>query len=184
MLIARPAKRDAKTRFAADARVDYFRDGEPIGGLVYAIGPETATITLGGEVFRFARERPRKDEALTQAGIRVALGKVKPPPNPILLTDASGRMLAKALETGRGSAIAMGEDRFELRRHSVFSRRFDLYREGGSTPLGSVGQKSMFSTELTSDLPPEAPELLQAFLFALLFDMTFVSLDRSSHWSG
>ena len=93
-------------------------------------------------------------------------------------------MLAKALETGRGSAIAMGEDRFELRRHSVFSRRFDLYREGGSTPLGSVGQKSMFSTELTSDLPPEAPELLQAFLFALLFDMTFVSLDRSSHWSG
>jgi hypothetical protein len=184
VLIARPAKRDAATRFARDARVDLIEDGQAVGALVYEIGPETTTITLRGETFRAARECPRKDELLYQAGMRLALGGEKPAPNPILLIDASGRMLAKALEAGGRTAIAKGDDRFELRRRSVFSRRFDLYRDGNSAPLGSAGQGSFFSTSLTCDLKPEVPELLQAFLFALLFDMTFVGLDRSSGWSG
>ncbi len=55
MLIARPTKRDVKTRFARDARVDLIEDGEAIGGLVYEIGPEVATIALRGETFRAAQ---------------------------------------------------------------------------------------------------------------------------------
>lgn len=60
MLIARPTKRDVKTRFARDARVELAEDGEAIGGLVYEIGPEAATIALRGETYRAARERPRR----------------------------------------------------------------------------------------------------------------------------
>jgi hypothetical protein len=78
----------------------------------------------------------------------------------------------------------MDDDRFELRRRSMFSRRFDLYRDGIPVPLGSAGQESLFSISLTCDLKAEVPVLLQAFLFALLFDKTFVGLDRPSGWSG
>jgi hypothetical protein len=34
---------------------------------------------------------------------------------------------------------------------------------------------------MTSNLPPEVPARLQGFLIALLFDMTFVALDRSNN---
>jgi len=57
--------------------------------------------------------------------------------------------------------IWAGDDRFEFRRRSLFSRRFDLYREGSSTPLGWVGQKSLLPTLMTSDSPPEVPAWLQ-----------------------
>jgi len=181
MLIARGAKRDAKTRFAHDARVDLMENGCAICGIVYAIGQETATIALRGETYRMARERPRKDEALYQAAIRLTSGGEAPRPNPIRLTDGSGRALAEALETGKRTVIRAGDDRFEFRRRSLFSRRFDLYREGSSTSLGSAGQKSLLSTLTTSDLAPEVPAWLQAFLIALLFDMTFVALDRSNN---
>ncbi len=85
------------------------------------------------------------------------------------------------METGRLTLIRMGDNRFEFRRRSILSRRFDLTREGSTAAPGSTGQKSMFSTSLTSDLPPEVPTLLQAFLLALMFDMTFVVLDRSGY---
>ncbi len=184
MLIARGARRDAKSRFARDARVDLIEDGEAIGAIVYAIGSETATIIVRGAAYRAEPERPRKDEALYRVAIRLARGGKPPPPNPILLTDASGRGLAEALDAGKGTRIRMGGETFRFRRRSLISRRFDLSREGSSAPLGSAGQKSLFSTVLTSDLPPEVPTLMQAFLFALLFDMTFVALDRSSQSSG
>ena len=180
MLIARATKRDGKTRFARDARVDLIEDGEAIGAIVYAIGPETATITLRGETYRSGRAKPRRDSVLFRAAVWLARGGEAPPPNPILLTDAAGRSLAEALESNRGALIRMGDQKFEFRRRSPFSRRYDLYREGISGALGSSGQKSLFSTVLTSDLAPEVPALLQAFLFALLLDITFVALDRSS----
>ncbi len=91
MLIGRVAKRDKKAQFAVDARLDIVEDGETIGGVVYAVRAEMATIALGGESWRAARARPRRDEALWRAAIRLATGGEKPPPNPILLTDASGR---------------------------------------------------------------------------------------------
>jgi hypothetical protein len=184
MMTARSAKRDAATRFARDARVDLFDGEEAIGSLVYEIGPETATIALSGETYRAARERPRKDEALYQAAIRLASGGEKPPANPILLTDANGRVLARAEDAGKGIAIRSGGELYEFRRRSIFSRRYDLYRQGSARPLGSAGQRSLFSTSMTSDLPSEIPALLRAFLFALLFDMTFVALDRSSRIAG
>ncbi len=184
MLIARAAKRDSKTRFARDARVDLIEDGEAVGAIGYAIGPETATISLRGETYGSGRAKPRRDVVLYRAAIRLARGGQPPPPNPILLTDAAGRVLGEALETGKQTLIRMGDEKFEFRRRSLFSRRFDLAREGDPAPLGSAGRKSLFSTELTCDLPPEVPTLLQAFLFALLFDMTFVALDRSSQSSG
>ncbi len=180
MMIARPAKRDAATRFARDARVDLFDGEQAIGGLIYEIGPETATIALSGETYCVARERPRKDETRYQAAIRLAGGGEKPPANPILLTDATGRVLACAENADKSIAISSGGRLFEFRRRSFLSRRYDLYRQGSATPVGSAGQRSLFATSMTSDLPSEIPALLQAFLFALLFDITFVAMDRSS----
>jgi hypothetical protein len=59
--------------------------------------------------------------------------------------------------------------------------RLELFDEEGPIgALGSAGQRSSFSTWLTSVLPPEIAPLLQAFLFALLLDATFVALDRST----
>ena len=139
--------------------------------------PETATIEVRGAAYDAARERPRKDETAVRAAIRIARGGEKPPPNPIVLIDAAARPLARALEDGGGFAIGAGGHTFELRRRSPFSRRYDLSRTRDGTRLGTVGQKSLFSTHLTSDLPSEVPEWLQAFLFVLLYDKTFVELD-------
>ena len=143
MLIARASKRDASARFKRDARVDLILDGEAIGGLVYAIGPETAEITLRGAAYRMARERARKDEALFGMAVRVVRGQEKPGPNPIRLTDTAGRILASAEEAPRGAAISFGGERFAFRRRSAFSPRYDLYAENREQPLGSVGQRSL-----------------------------------------
>ena len=128
--------------------------------------------------------RASKDEMAASAAVRALRGGEKPRPNPVVLTDASGRPLARALEEKGGFGIEAGGERFAFSRRSLSSRRFDLIRKGGATPLGSAGQKSLFSTHLTADLPPEVPEWLQAFLLALLYDKTFVELDRSSVTSG
>ena len=120
MLIARRAKRDAKTRFARDARADLIEDGEAIGAIAYAIGPETATITVRGETYRAGRARPRKDEVLYRLAIRLARGGKPPPPNPIQLTNSAGCGLGEALETGRRTLIRMGDEKFEFRRRPLF----------------------------------------------------------------
>ena len=180
MLIARASKRDAATQFKFDARVDFILDGEAIGGLVYTIGRETAEITLRGAAYRMARERARTYELLFRMAVRVVRGQEKPGPNPIRLTDAAGRILASAEEAPRGTAISFGGERFAFRRRSVFSPRYDLYAENGEQPLGSAGQRSLFSTSLTAEFSPDLSELLQAFLLTLIYDMTFVALDQSS----
>ncbi len=180
MLIARPAKRDTATFFKLDARFDLVVDEVVVGALVYRIRTETAEISLRNADYRAGRARPRQDDTPLARAIRRVKGQANPGPNPILLTDAEGRVHAQAEERRGNAWIEAAGQRFEMRRRSAFSRRLDLYPEAGAEPVGSVGQTSAVSTSLTSDCLPEIGELLQAFLIALLIDTTVVALDRSN----
>ena len=100
--------------------------------------------------------------------IRAIRGE-KLPPNPFALTDASGVQLASALKERRRIVIDAGDERFEFHRSPAFPRR------NGGAPLGSVGKEGRFSAGLTADLPPEVPEWLQAFLFAIVYDESLVN---------
>jgi hypothetical protein len=179
MLEARPAKRDAASRFRRDVRYAIFERGAAIGGLVYDIKAESATLTVHGQAFTAARERPRHDEALHQAALRNLAGGAKPATNPVLLKDAGGAVLAQAQSNGvAGWLIARGDEAFELRRRSAFSRLYDFYRQGQGQALGAVGPRRVFTTRFHVDLPNEFDAPFQAFAIALHTDLTFVALSR------
>ena len=180
MLIARPAKRDTATFFKVDARFDLVVDEVVVGGLVYRVRSEASEIALRTEVYRAGRARPRQDDTPLARAIRRVKGQENIGSNPVLLTDAAGRVHAKAEARRGGARIEIAGQSFELRRRSEFSRRFDLYLETTPKPVGSVGQTDALSTSLTSDCLFEISELLQAFLVALLLDPMLVALDRSN----
>ena len=180
MLIARPVERDTATFFRVDARFQLVVDEVVVGGLVYRIRTETTEIVLRNAQYRAGRARPRQDDTPLARAIRRAKGQANPGPNPILLADADGMVHAQA-EERRGSAwIQVAGQSFEMRRRSEFSRRYDLYLETNSQPVGSVGPTDALSTSLTSDCLSEISELLQAFLFALLFDPMLAAGDRAT----
>ena len=185
MLEARPAKRDATNRFSRDVRYAVYEADAAIGALVYDIKSESATLDVRGQAFAAARERKRQDEVLYQAALRKLSGGEKPPANPVVLKDADGAVLAQAESKGvAGWRIARGEEAFELRRRSAFSRLYDLYSQGRVEALGSVGQRKLFTTRLHVDLPSEFDTPFQIFMLALLTDLTFVSLEHTSQFSG
>jgi hypothetical protein len=172
MLVARPTRRVAKTLLRSDACADLFADEQKVGFLVYRSYATDATIELRGQTFRASRALSRIEEMGFRGVMRFLRGE-KAAPNPITLSDAVGRPIARAVDVGWLFVIDTDGERFEFRPRSLISRRFDLSREGGATPLGSVGPKSPISTNLIADLPPDVPELLQAFLFVLVYDKGF-----------
>ena len=178
MLEARPAKRDAANRFSRDVRYDVYEADAAIGALVYDIKSESGTLNVRGQAFTAARERKRQDELLYQAALRKLSGGEKPPTNPVLLKDAGGAVLAQAESKGAaGWLIARGDEAFELRRRSAFSRLYDLYRQGQGQALGSVGPRKFFTTRFHVDLPSEFDAPFQVFTIALHTDLTFVALE-------
>jgi hypothetical protein len=184
MLEARPGKRDEAHRFSRDVRFDVFEADAAIGGLVFDIKSESATLQVRGETFAAARARKRQDERLDQAVRRKLSGGEKPPANPVLLKDAGGAILAQAEIGAGGWIIARGGETLELRRRWAFSRLYDLYRQGWSQALGSVGQRKFFTTRLHVDLPSEFDAPFQIFTLALLLDLTFDALGSMSALNG
>ena len=139
MLEARPAKRDATNRFKRDVRYDIYDAEAKIGALVYDSKSESATLDVRGQAFTAARERKREHEVPWQFVLRKLSGREKPPANPVLLKDASGAVLARAESKGAaGWLVARGDEAFELRRRSLVSRLYDLYRQGQSEALGAI----------------------------------------------
>ncbi len=182
MLEARSAKRDATNRFGRDVRYDIYEADAQIGALVYDIKSESGTLNVRGQAFIAARERKRQDEVLFQVGLRKLSGGEKPPPNPVLLKDAGGDVLARAESKGAaGWLIVRDGEPFELRRRSAFSRLYDLYRQGHGQALGSVGPRKFFTTRFHVDLPSEFDAPFQVFTIALHTDLTFVALARTSN---
>jgi hypothetical protein len=179
MLEARPAKRDAASRFSRDVRYDIYQADAAIGALVYDIKLESAALDVRGEAFTAARERKRQDGVLYQAALRKLARGEKLPANPVVLKDAGGAVLAQAESKGAaGWLIARGDEEFELRRRSAFSRLYDLYRQGQGQALGSVGPRKFFTTRFHVDLPSEFDAPFQVFTIALHTDLTFVELSK------
>jgi hypothetical protein len=176
MLEARPTKRDATNRFKHDARYDIYGAEEKIGALVYDAKSESATLDLRGQAFSAARERKRQHEVPWQFVLRKLFGGQKPPANPVLLKDASGAVLARADSNGAaGWLVARGDEAFELRRRSLISGLFDLYRQGQSQALGAVGEGAFLKAPLQVDLPSEFDELFQVFVIALYKEFMVVA---------
>ncbi|MGD0763025.1 MAG: hypothetical protein ABR929_07525 [Roseiarcus sp.] len=100
----------------------------------------------------------------------------------MLLKDAGGAILARAESKGAaGWLIARGEEPFDLRRRSAFSRLYDLYRQGQGEGLGSAGPRKFFTTRLHVDLPNEFDAPFQVFAIALHTDLTFVELSKTQN---
>lgn len=184
MLEARPAKRDATNRFKRDVRYDIYEAEAKIGALVYDSKSESATLDVRGQAFTAARQRKREHEVPWQFVMRKLFGREKPPANPVLLKDASGAVLARAESKGAaGWLVARGDETFELRRRSLISRLYDLYRQGQSQALGAVGAGGVFAP-LQVDLPNEFDELFQVFAIALYTDLTVVAANNDGGASG
>ena len=176
MLEARPVKRDATNRFKRDVRYDIYDAEAKIGALVYDIKSESATLDVRGQAFTAARERKRQHEVPWQFVLRKLSGRDKPSVNPVLLKDASGAVLARAESNGAGGwLVARGDQAFELRRRSLLSGLFDLYRQGQSRALGAVGEGALLKAPLQVDLPNEFDELFQVFAIALYTDSIAVA---------
>ncbi len=179
MLEARRAKRDATNRFKGDVRYDIYDADAKIGALVYDTKSESATLDVRGRVFGAARERERQHEVPWQFVLRKLSGGQKPPVNPVLLKDASGAILAQAESNGAaGWRVVRGDEAFELRRRSLFSGLFDLYRQGQSQALGAVGEGAFLKAPLQVDLPNEFDELFQVFVIALYKDLMVVAANN------
>jgi len=176
MLEARPAKRDATNRSKHDVRFDIYDAEAKIGALVYDAKSESATLDVRGRAFSAARERKRQREVPWQFVLRMLSGGQKPPVNPVLLKDASGAVLAQAESNGAGGwLVARNDEGFELRRRSLVSGLYDLYRQGQSQALGAVGEGTFLRAPLQVDLPSEFDELFQVFVIALYEDLMVVA---------
>jgi hypothetical protein len=181
MLEARPAKRDATNRFRRDVRYDIYDAQAKIGALVYDIKSERATLDVRGQSFTAARERKRQEGVLHQAALRKLSRGETLPANPVVLKDAGGAVLAQAETKGAaGWLIARGDEGFEMRRRSAFSRLYDFYRQGQGQALGAIGPRNFFATRLHVDLPGEFDPPFQVFTIALHTDLTFVALEGLS----
>jgi len=178
MLEARPAKRDATNRFKRDVRYEIYAAGAKVGALVYDAKSESATLDVRGQAFSAAREHARRREVPWQFLWRKLSGGQKPPANPVLLKDASGAVLAQAeSKEAAGWLVARGDEAFELRRRSLVSGLYDLYRQGQSQALGAVGG-GYLRAPLQVDLPNEFDELFQVFVIALYKDLMVVAANN------
>lgn len=98
------------------------------------------------------------------------------------MTDETGQVLALAARHKSAFAVSHGQDRFILRKSSLLSPLYRLYRQdddqrGDSQPLGSVGQRKLLSQTMQVDVPRIFDPAFQAFLLVLLLD---ASLDSSN----
>lgn len=160
-------------------RFEILDDGEPIGTLGYEMSRERAELALRGRSYSVEYVPSRRVEPIYKLLLRLAAGGDKPPPNPSLLRDADGRELASATRATRGFLIRRGDENFALRKPSLFSRPYHLYREGSRESLGSVGQQRFFTTKLHMDLPREFDAAFQVFLLVLLLNLTMENLESS-----
>jgi hypothetical protein len=185
MLEARAAKHDASFwRMRRDVRCDIYDAQGKIGALVYDAKSESATLDVRGRAFTAARERKREREVPWQFVLRKLSGREKPPANPVLLKDANGAVLARAeSKGGAGWLVARGDEAFELRRRSLISGFYDLYRQGQSQALGAVGAGEL-RAPLQVDLPNEFDEIFQVFVIALHTDMKVVAANDDGGASG
>jgi hypothetical protein len=179
MLIAHAGKRDKVGLFNTDLLYDILEDDKVIGHLVYDKKNLRGSLTLGNETYTIARATDRPEERLYQALARMLTGGEKPPPNPVVLRNGSGDALALAEHAKQGFAVCRGEDSLSLRKPSMMSRPFHLYRHGDERSLGSVGQQKFFSTTLHMNLPAEFEPSFQVFLLVLLLNLTMERLDNS-----
>ncbi len=185
MLEARPAKRDATNRFKRDMRYEIYDAEARIGALVYDCKSESAALDVRGQACTAGRERKREQEVPWQFVLRILTGREKPPANPVLLKDASGAVLAQAESQGAaGWLVTRGDEAFELRRRSLVSRLYDLYRHGQSEALGAVGAEGFIKAPLQVDLPTEFDELFQVFAIALYTDLIAVAANDDGGASG
>jgi hypothetical protein len=187
MLTTRPANRDKVSFLNLDLRLDLLDDDRPIGQLVYERKPRRGTLTHGERRYIMARSSEQPDEKLYQALFRVATDSGKPPVNPYALKDQAGQVLALAARHKSAFAVSHGDDRFILRKSSLLSPLYHLYRQDRDQPqddhpvdsqsLGSVGQRKLLSQVMQIDLPTTFDLALQVFLLVLLID---ASLDSSN----
>lgn len=181
MLTTRPTKRDKVGLFNTDMMFDIVDGETPIGSVVYDKKARRAMLGFGGRTYTVERSSDRGDEMVYQALLRVLTGGQKPPPNPFALKDDAGRTLALAEPVKNGFAVSRGEESFSFRK---VGRPYQLHRQGRDQSLGTVGRTGFFSGTLHMDLPAEFDPPFQAFLLALLLDVTMQSLDNSASYSG
>ena len=118
MLTMRGAKKDKREHYS-DRVFDVFDDDRVIGRFVYKVGDMQGFATLHDKSYAMGLAREQKDESLYRSVVLWATGAEKPAPNPYLLTDAAGAVIAAAEPVKRGFAVKWGEESYDLRRHSL-----------------------------------------------------------------
>ncbi|HVI89050.1 MAG TPA: hypothetical protein VM659_12145 [Dongiaceae bacterium] len=181
MLITRPAKRENIGLLDRHMRFEICEGEQPRGGLVFDPRQRSGAITIGSETFVAARLSPKPDEVMYQALFRLMSGAPKRPANPFALKDAGEQVLALAERHGESFVVTRGAENYALRKPGIFKRLFELYPEGNTQSLGTVGQAKLFTRRLQMDLPASLPAAFQVFLLTLILDLTLQSMKNLSN---
>ena len=172
MLVARPSKRTGSELFATDMRFDILAADRPLGRLSMDRKSLGATFELEGETFTVEHTVGAEGEVLGASLVRVLTRRPKPPPGRNELKAADGRVLAVA-EQAPGEVFQVTREGERFRFAKGRSRlSFDLCRDGEATPLGSVGQRKFWTTQMHMDLPDSLGAPFQVFLLTVLLALT------------
>jgi hypothetical protein len=171
MLTARGAKRDTTTRFKLDRHLDILDEGKPIGQLACDLGSTQAAFTIDDQSYTMEAVEAEPGEPLAELLRPHTEGRAKPASKAFALKDTTGHTQALAKQVKSSFVVAHTGTAFVLRKASLFSPPYLLYRTDGDQPLGSVGQKSFLNRTLHMDLPAELDAAFQAFLLMLALQL-------------
>lgn len=170
MLTARGAKRDTTSHLKLVRHLDILDDGKPIGQLACDMGSTQAAFTIDDRSYTMEAVEAVAGEPLAELLRQHTEGRAKPASKAFALKD-TGHTLALAKQVKSSFVVVHAGNAFVLRKASLFSPPYLLYRTDADQPLGSVGQKSFFNRTLHMDLPTELAATFQAFLLMLALQL-------------
>jgi len=169
MLIAKPASKKNRTSPLRSPLTLDILDGEiDIGEMGLSRRDYNGYVSFGERRYTVERSRP-EENAAWRALVALAHGRTpeKALPNPFLLKDAAGAIVATALPGRKGVALSHAGHDYRFKRVGFFNTAWSLYPPEGDTQLGTIAKKAAFSFTVLLDLPPGLDKAVQVFLLWL-----------------
>jgi len=183
MLTARGAKRDKTSRFKLSRRLEILDDGKPIGLLECNLGGTEADFRVNDTEYTIATVEAAQHEPLVELLRQNAGKRPKFTGKPLVLKHADGHIVALAALVKASFIVARQGETFELRKASLFNPSYRVHRTGNDQPLGSVGQKSLFSRMLHMELPAEFDAAFCAYLLVLALNLAMQRAASSNNYN-
>jgi len=170
MLIARPAPRKERSTALKMAMTFYVFDGDQkIGQVVLGMTDQRGLMTLRDQSYVIGRADAGSSGGVFHALVELAKGHtpVGASPNPFVLRDATGTVVAVAEPIRNGFTLSHDGRGYRFKRTGYFKSSWNLYPPDGDQTLGRVAPQGLFSASADLDLPAGLAEAFRVFLFWL-----------------